>query len=123
MRAASGTTCSRLRGQAQPLHLATLRPRWSNEPGVSLAPAYVPLVLAPGDVYQFDWSHEVVAEWGTASVKATNVWLCHSRMTCGYTCLFTRDTAVGVRTATNRTSTFLSKIGLGKLLPMGAVTI
>src|SRR5436189_80664 len=33
--------------------------RWSKERGQSTAEAYVPLSFAPGEAYQFDWSHEV----------------------------------------------------------------
>src|SRR6201997_5734158 len=31
--------------------------RWSKERGQSTAAAYVPLSFAPGEAYQFDWSH------------------------------------------------------------------
>src|SRR5450432_3468424 len=34
--------------------------RWSKERGESTAAAYIPLSFAPGEAYQFDWSHEVV---------------------------------------------------------------
>src|SRR5471030_1932126 len=34
--------------------------RWSKERGQATAAAYVPLSFAPGEAYQFDWSHEVV---------------------------------------------------------------
>src|SRR3979411_1162507 len=45
------------------------------------AAAYVPLSFAPGEAYQFDWSHEVVLLNGvTVIVKAAHVRLCHSRM-------------------------------------------
>src|ERR1700752_5245191 len=55
--------------------------RWSKERGTSTAPAYVPLSFAPGEAYQFDWSHEVVLLSGvTVVVKAAHVRLCHSRM-------------------------------------------
>jgi transposase len=41
----------------------------------------VPLSFAPGEAYQFDWSHEVVLLNGvTVTVKAAHVRLCHSRM-------------------------------------------
>jgi hypothetical protein len=39
--------------------------RWSKERGQSSAAAYVPLSFAPGEAYQFDWSHEVVLLNGT----------------------------------------------------------
>jgi transposase len=54
---------------------------WSKERGRSTAGAYVPLSFAPGEAYQFDWSHEVVLLSGvTVIVKAAHVRLCHSRM-------------------------------------------
>jgi hypothetical protein len=41
----------------------------------------VPLSFAPGEAYQFDWSHEVVLLNGTTViVKVAHVRLCHSRM-------------------------------------------
>ena len=33
---------------------------WRKERGASTVAAYVPLNFAPGEAYQFDWSHEVV---------------------------------------------------------------
>jgi transposase len=55
--------------------------RWSKERGHSTAAAFVPLTFAPGEAYQFDWSHEVVLLSGvTVIVKAAHVRLCHSRM-------------------------------------------
>ncbi len=55
--------------------------RWSRERGASTTSAYVPLSFAPGEAYQFDWSHEVVLLSGTTVVvKAAHVRLCHSRM-------------------------------------------
>ena len=55
--------------------------RWSMERGQSTAAAYVPLSFAPGEAYQFDWSHEIVLLSGvTVTVKAAHVRLCHSRM-------------------------------------------
>ena len=55
--------------------------RWAKERGHSTAAAYVPLSFAPGEAYQFDWSHEVVLLSGvTVTVKAAHVRLCHSRM-------------------------------------------
>src|SRR5712675_3455412 len=55
--------------------------RWSKEHGHSTAAAFVPLSFAPGEAYQFDWSHEVVLLSGvTVIVKAAHVRLCHSRM-------------------------------------------
>ena len=55
--------------------------RWSKEHGQATAAAYVPLSFAPGEAYQFDWSHEVVLLNGaTVFVKVAHVRLCHSRM-------------------------------------------
>src|ERR1700704_1612274 len=34
--------------------------RWSKEHGQATAAAFVPLSFAPGEAYQFDWSHEIV---------------------------------------------------------------
>src|ERR1700734_791761 len=33
---------------------------WSKQHASSTAEAYVPLTFAPGEAYQFDWSHEIV---------------------------------------------------------------
>src|SRR5471030_71050 len=55
--------------------------RWSKARGATTAAAYVPLSFAPGEAYQFDWSHEVVLLNGvTVTVKVAHVRLCHSRM-------------------------------------------
>jgi transposase len=49
--------------------------------GQGSSEAFVPLSFAPGEAYQFDWSHEVVLINGvTVSVKVAHVRLCHSRM-------------------------------------------
>ncbi len=54
---------------------------WRKEHGAALTQAYVPLTFAPGEAYQFDWSHEIVVLNGvTTTVKAAHVRLCHSRM-------------------------------------------
>ena len=55
--------------------------RWSKARGQSSAAAYVPLSFAPGEAYQFDWSHEIIVLGGvTTTVKVAHVRLCHSRM-------------------------------------------
>jgi transposase len=55
--------------------------RWAKQHGQATAAAYVPLSFAPGEAYQFDWSHEVVMLSGvTVIVKAAHARLCHSRM-------------------------------------------
>jgi len=54
---------------------------WRQERGATTAQAYVPLIFAPGEAYQFDWSHEIVLLNGvTSTVKVAHVRLCHSRM-------------------------------------------
>ena len=54
---------------------------WSKERGAVTAEAYVPLTFAPGEAYQFDWSHEIVVISGvTTTIKVAHVRLCHSRM-------------------------------------------
>jgi len=54
---------------------------WQRERAAATAAAFVPLSFAPGEAYQFDWSHEVVLIAGvTVTVKVAQVRLCHSRM-------------------------------------------
>ncbi len=54
---------------------------WYTAHGHATATAYVPLTFAPGEAYQFDWSHEVVLLRGMpVTVKAAHLRLCHSRM-------------------------------------------
>src|SRR5262249_53913548 len=53
---------------------------WGRRAGQT-AEAFVPLSFAPGEAYQFDWSHEIVLMSGvTVTVKLAHVRLCHSRM-------------------------------------------
>jgi transposase len=55
--------------------------QWRQARGEATATAFVPLSFAPGEAYQFDWSHEIVVMNGvTATVKVAHVRLCHSRM-------------------------------------------
>ena len=54
---------------------------WGKEHASETASAYVPLSFAPGEAYQFDWSHEIVVMDGvTTTVKVAHVRFCHSRM-------------------------------------------
>ena len=54
---------------------------WKRRESEATAAAFVPLSFAPGEAYQFDWSHEVVVIDGvTTTVKVAHVRLCHSRM-------------------------------------------
>ena len=55
--------------------------RWRRERDADQTQAYVPLRFAPGEAYQFDWSHEIVVLAGvTTQVKVAHLRLCHSRM-------------------------------------------
>ncbi|HTN63450.1 MAG TPA: IS21 family transposase [Devosia sp.] len=54
---------------------------WDQDRSATVASAFVPLSFAPGEAYQFDWSHDVVLINGTTvTVKVAHVRLCHSRM-------------------------------------------
>ncbi len=54
---------------------------WQRDRAASSVGAFIPLSFAPGEAYQFDWSHEVVLINGTTvTVKVAHVRLCHSRM-------------------------------------------
>ncbi|EAU43434.1 putative transposase [Salipiger bermudensis HTCC2601] len=54
---------------------------WARSEREASASAYVPLTFAPGEAYQFDWSHEIVLIDGVSmTVKVAHVRLCHSRM-------------------------------------------
>ncbi len=55
--------------------------RWGEEHSSATAPAFIPLSFAPGEAYQFDWSHEIVVLNGaTVTLKVAHVRLCHSRL-------------------------------------------
>lgn len=52
---------------------------WRRDHGKTDA-VFVPLWFAPGEAYQFDWSHEVVVLGGTTTeIKVAHIRLCHSR--------------------------------------------
>ncbi|WP_262032035.1 IS21 family transposase, partial [Microvirga sp. Mcv34] len=54
---------------------------WRREQSTSATAVFVPLSFAPGEAYQFDWSHEVILLNGMpVTVKVAHVRLCHSRM-------------------------------------------
>ena len=54
---------------------------WHRNRSAASAGAFVPLSFAPGEAYQFDWSHEVVVLAGvTTTVKVAHMRLCHSRL-------------------------------------------
>lgn len=55
--------------------------QWRQGRVSSSVDAYVPLNFAPGEAYQFGWSHEIgVLNGATTTVKVAHVRLCHSRM-------------------------------------------
>ena len=55
--------------------------RWTERRASMPAAVFVPLWFAPGEAYQFDFSHEVVVLGGvTTTVKVAHLRLCHSRM-------------------------------------------
>ena len=79
--------------------------RWRTERGAVTAEAYVPLSFAPGEAYQFDWSHEIVLINGTTvTVKVAHVRLCHSRML--FVRAYPRETHEMVFDAHNRAFAF-----------------
>ena len=54
---------------------------WRQERSRLPAKAYVPMSFAPGEAYQFDWSHETITLQGLPlTVKAAHMRLSHSRM-------------------------------------------
>jgi transposase len=78
---------------------------WRAKRGAAMAEAYVPLSFAPGEAYQFDWSHEVVLINGTTvTVKVAHVRLCHSRMM--FVRAYPRETQEMVFDAHNRAFAF-----------------
>jgi len=79
--------------------------RWRAERGAAMAEAFVPLSFAPGEAYQFDWSHEIVLINGTTvTVKVAHVRLCHSRML--FVRAYPRETQEMVFDAHNRAFAF-----------------
>ena len=79
--------------------------RWRVAHGAATAEAFVPLSFAPGEAYQFDWSHEIVLINGvTVTVKVAHVRLCHSRML--FVRAYPRETQEMVFDAHNRAFAF-----------------
>jgi transposase len=78
---------------------------WRVARGAASAQAFVPLSFAPGEAYQFDWSHEIVLINGvTVTVKVAHVRLCHSRML--FVRAYPRETQEMVFDAHNRAFAF-----------------
>ena len=54
---------------------------WRDERARVPAQAFVPMSFAPGEAYQFDWSHETITFQGLPlTIKAAHMKLAHSRM-------------------------------------------
>ena len=54
---------------------------WREKRAGATVDAYIPLSFAPGEAYQFDWSHGIALIGGvTTTLKVAHVRLCHSRM-------------------------------------------
>ena len=67
--------------------------------------AFVPLIFAPGEAFQFDWSHEIVVLGGTTqTAKVAHVRLCHSRMR--FICAYPRESQEMVFDAHDRAFAF-----------------
>jgi len=83
--------------------------RWRKKRSKSGGQAFVPLVFAPGEAYQFDWSHEVVVLAGVVTkVKVGHMRLCHSRMP--FVCAFPREAQEMVFEAHARAFTFFGGV-------------
>jgi len=79
--------------------------RWRRSQGMATSEAYVPLTFAPGEAYQFDWSHEVVIlNRATTTVKVAHMRLCHSRMP--FICAYPRESQEMVFDAHDRAFAF-----------------
>jgi transposase len=78
---------------------------WERGRSTTSSEAYVPLRFAPGEAYQFDWSHEVVLINGaTVTIKVAHMQLCHSRMP--FLRAYPRETPAIVLDAHDRTFSF-----------------
>ena len=81
------------------------------------ADADVPLSFAPGEAYQFDWSHEIVVLNGaTTTVKVAHVRLCHSRMI--FVRSYPRETQEMVFDAHDRAFAFFKGVCAPRHLPI-----
>ena len=70
---------------------------WRDERARVPAQAFVPMSFAPGEAYQFDWSHETITLQGLPlTIKAAHMKLSHSRMPF-VRAYFRRDPGAGVR--------------------------
>lgn len=84
--------------------------RWkASKSGPSLAQAFVPLAFAPGEVCQFDWSHEQVELGGTVqTIKVAHFRLAFSRQM--FVVAYPRETQEMVFDAHNRAFAFFGGV-------------
>jgi hypothetical protein len=86
--------------------------RWAKQHGQATAAAYVPLSFAPGEAYQFDWSHEVVLLSGVTDVVSVLEALPGLTSTAIRTALGTRWCSRPSRLATTSEEKKLTPVGL-----------
>ena len=78
---------------------------WRAKKGKEPTGGYIPLSFAPGDAYQFDWSHEMVVLDGIPQkLKVAHFRLSHSRQP--FLAAYPRESAEMVFDAHNRAFTF-----------------
>lgn len=78
---------------------------WRATKGKGPSGGYIPLIFAPGDAYQFDWSHEVVILSGVAqTVKVAHFRLSHCRQP--FIAAYPRESSEMVFDAHNRAFSF-----------------
>jgi len=78
---------------------------WRAQKGKNPTGGYIPLSFAPGDAYQFDWSHEMVVLAGVAyKLKVAHFRLSHSRQP--FLVAYPRESAEMVFDAHNRAFSF-----------------
>jgi len=79
--------------------------KWHEKKGKGSNSSYVPLKFAPGDAYQFDWSHDMVVLNGVAqTVKVAHFRLSHSRQF--FVVAYPRESTEMVFDAHNRAFSF-----------------
>jgi transposase len=55
--------------------------RWFKDRAATAQGVFIPLAFAPGEAFQFDWSHETALLSGvTTQIKVAHIRLCHSRL-------------------------------------------
>ena len=83
--------------------------RWKDTPGSALTHAFIPLAFAPGEVCQFDWSHEHVELGGVMqTIKVAHFRLTFSRQM--FVVAYPRETQEMVFDAHNRAFAFFGGV-------------